>query len=66
MTTETVGWKRLEAYARLVEGACLRKYGVSASAATILRRAAPYVVDIRSDEGVNIMKKGWRKAMKGE
>jgi hypothetical protein len=64
MTTEAVTWKQIESYARRIERDNLHEHGTSMSAATFLRRANPYIVDIRSDEGVNIMKKGWRKAMR--
>jgi len=64
MCTEWVSCKQWENYAKRIERKNLREKGTSLTFSSIERRAYPYVVEVRPDQKVMLVKVGWREAMR--
>ena len=61
--TEYVRFAAVSSYARRLERAVMRERHRGPTAGTILRAASPFIVEIMTDRGIQVMRKGWRKAM---
>lgn len=64
--TEFVTYQQWDARAAYIFRSNIKKYGESLSRTGIAWRASGYIVEIRPDQRMMIVKTGWREAMKQE
>ena len=58
--------KAIERYAKSLERRTMKKYGCSLTFGTIARASNPFVIEIRPDQKIMIMREGWREAMQAK
>jgi hypothetical protein len=63
---ETVNDKAVDQYAKRLERQMLKQYGCSLTFGTIARASNPFVIEIRPDQKIMIMREGWREAMQAK
>lgn len=63
--TEAITKKQWENYGRRIEKKNLREKAESLTFTAICRKAYNFIIETHTDNDIMIVKKGWRKAMKG-
>ena len=60
---ETVNDNAVERYAKSLERRMIKQCGCSLTFGAIARASNPFVIEIRPDQKIMIMREGWREAM---